>query len=76
MPENIASLKDTTWLSQKLNLSLSTIERWRRKNPSRLPPHIVIGTSTIRYVEADVNAWLTTQSQTTPNTEPENIHDH
>ncbi|MDD2760522.1 MAG: hypothetical protein PHH11_09560 [Methylomonas sp.] len=63
MTEEKSTLKDTTWLSQKLNLSISTIERWRRQNKALLPPHLTIGKVTIRYDEKVVNDWLLQQTQ-------------
>ena len=50
-------LRDTTWLAKRLNLSVTTIERFRAKGSSILPPAIRIGSS-IRYDEDVVDAWL------------------
>lgn len=52
-----SSLKSTLWLSVRLGLSIRTIERLRSINSPELPPHLVIGNS-IRYDEAQVNAWI------------------
>ncbi len=50
-------LRDTNWLAKRLNLSVTTIERFRAKGSSILPPAIRIGSS-IRYDEDIVDAWL------------------
>lgn len=50
-------LKSTLWLSVRLGLSIRTIERLRAIKSPELPPHLVIGGS-IRYDEAQVNAWI------------------
>ena len=50
-------LRDTNWLAKRLNLSVTTIERFRAKGSSILPPAIRIGSS-IRYDEDVVDAWL------------------
>jgi predicted DNA-binding transcriptional regulator AlpA len=62
MPETTADnntkvLKDTAWLAKRLNLSVKTIERFRAKGCSLLPPPIRLGNS-IRYDEESVEAWL------------------
>ncbi len=51
------SLKDTAWLARRLNLSITTIERFRVKAPKLLPPAIKLGNS-IRYDEDIVEAWV------------------
>ncbi len=51
------SLKDTAWLAKRLNLSITTIERFRVKAPKLLPPAIKLGNS-IRYDEEIVEAWI------------------
>ncbi len=53
----IQKLHPTKWLAELLNLSETTIERLRIKNPTALPPHVVIGRS-IRYDESVVKNWL------------------
>lgn len=50
-------LLPTSWLAQKLNISVTTIERLRVKRPEELPPHLSIGKS-IRYDDRVVDAWL------------------
>lgn len=50
-------LQPTTWLAQRLGLSISTVERLRAQNPSELPPHVVIGNS-YRYDNHVVEEWL------------------
>lgn len=54
----ICSLRSTRWLAQRLGLSVSTIERLRARGDRNLPPHVVIGSQTIRYDEVVVEAWL------------------
>lgn len=51
------TLKDTAWLAKRLNLSVTTIERFRVKAPKLLPPAIKLGNS-IRYDETIVEAWI------------------
>jgi predicted DNA-binding transcriptional regulator AlpA len=50
-------LQPTSWLAERLNLSIATIERLRTQKSPELPPHIAIGRS-IRYCEAAVEQWL------------------
>ncbi len=50
-------LLPTSWLAQRLNISVTTIERLRAQQSPDLPPHITIGKS-IRYDERVVEAWL------------------
>jgi predicted DNA-binding transcriptional regulator AlpA len=56
----IPKLQPTKWLAQRLNLSLTTIERLRTQSPQSLPPHVAIGKS-IRYDERAVENWLQAQ---------------
>lgn len=51
------SLKSSSWLAQRLGVSITTIERLRAAGASKLPPAINIGKS-IRYDEAQVELWL------------------
>lgn len=55
---SVRSLQTTRWLAQRLGLSVSTIERLRARGERNLPPHVVIGSQSIRYDEAVVEAWL------------------
>lgn len=50
-------LLPTSWLAQKLNISVTTIERLRAQNSLDLPPHVTIGRS-IRYDDRVVEMWL------------------
>lgn len=50
-------LLPTSWLAQRLNISVTTIERLRAQQSPDLPPHVSIGKS-IRYDERVVEAWL------------------
>jgi predicted DNA-binding transcriptional regulator AlpA len=50
-------LMPTSWLAQRLNISITTIERLRAQQSPDLPPHVTIGKS-IRYDECVVEAWL------------------
>lgn len=50
-------LLPTSWLAQRLNISVTTIERLRAQQSPDLPPHITIGKS-IRYDDRAVEAWL------------------
>ncbi len=50
-------LLPTSWLAQRLNISVTTIERLRSQNSPDLPPHVTIGKS-IRYDDRVVEAWL------------------
>lgn len=58
-------LMPTAWLAEKLNLSVSTVERMRSHHPDQLPPHVTIG-RTIRYDERVVEAWLQKKMGTPP----------
>lgn len=53
-------LMPTSWLAQRLNISVTTIERLRAQQSPDLPPHVTIGKS-IRYDERVVEAWLRTK---------------
>jgi hypothetical protein len=55
--ENTKKLRTTTWLAERLDLSVTTVEKMRSKSPEKLPPHINFGTS-IRYDEDLVEVWL------------------
>ncbi len=55
MPPN--PLRPTSWLADRLGLSISTIERPRAAGSHELPPAIIIGSS-IRYDEQCVEQWL------------------
>ena len=55
--KNLNRLLPTSWLAQRLNISVTTIERLRAQHSPDLPPHITIGKS-IRYDERVVEAWL------------------
>ncbi len=50
-------LRPTSWLAQRLGLSVSTVERLRAQNSPDLPPHVTIGHS-IRYDDIAVEEWL------------------
>lgn len=50
-------LMPTSWLAEKLNLSVSTVERLRTHQPDQLPPNVSIG-CTIRYDDRVVDDWL------------------
>ena len=50
-------LLPTSLLAQRLNISVTTIERLRAQQSPDLPPHVTIGKS-IRYDERVVEAWL------------------
>lgn len=60
-PDN--RLKTTEWLAQRLQVSVTTIERLRAQHTPDLPPHLTIGRS-IRYDPVAVEAWLTQRLQT------------
>jgi len=53
-------LMPTSWLAQRLNISVTTIERLRAQQSPDLPPHVTIGKS-IRYDQRVVEAWLLTK---------------
>ena len=50
-------LHDSKWLAEKLNLSISTIEKLRSEQPDELPQPIILN-KTIRYCELHVDWWL------------------
>jgi predicted DNA-binding transcriptional regulator AlpA len=50
-------LRSTSWLAERLNISVTTVERLRMQNPIELPPHVTIGRS-IRYDDHVVEQWL------------------
>ena len=54
MPQH---LRSTRWLSERLGLSITTLERMRTQQPEALPPHIKINRS-IRYDEQVVEHWI------------------
>jgi len=58
------NLHDSKWLAEKLNLSVSTIEKFRAEKPDDLPKPIIINKS-IRYCETHVDWWI--QKQLEPN---------
>lgn len=60
---HVRSLRPTSWLAQRLGLSVSTIERLRAQGSEALPPHLVIGGHSIRYDEAVVEAWIAQRLQ-------------
>ena len=55
-------LMPTSWLAQRLNISVTTIERLRAQQSPDLPPHVTIGKS-IRYDQAVVEKWLLNRQQ-------------
>lgn len=59
-------LYPTKWLSDKLGISVATIERLRAAGSSDIPPHIVLGSGTIRYADLDVEQWLQSRLQPQP----------
>ena len=61
-------LMPTSWLAEKLGLSVSTVERLRSHQPDQLPPHVSIG-RTIRYDERGVEDWLQKKMGTSPSGE-------
>lgn len=58
----VQQLRPTSWLAQRLGLSVATIERLRVQKSPDLPPHVTIGRS-IRYDENVVAAWLRERMQ-------------
>ena len=50
-------LQTTRWLSKRLGLSVSTIERLRAQGSPNLPPHVVVGNS-VRYDNLAVEEWI------------------
>ena len=62
MTEEKLTLKDSRWLSERLGLSISTVEKLRAEGSQDIPPHIKIGSS-IRYDEAMVEQWLADKIQ-------------
>ena len=55
-------LQTTRWLSKRLGLSVSTIERLRAQGSPNLPPHVIVGNS-MRYDNHVVEEWLTARQQ-------------
>jgi len=53
-------LHTTAWLAKRLGLSIKTIERMRSQQSAPLPPYVIVGHS-IRYDEAQVEAWISEQ---------------
>lgn len=60
--DNTKKLRTTTWLAERLNLSVTTVEKMRAKTPHKLPPHLHFGTA-IRYDENHVEQWINAQVQ-------------
>lgn len=50
-------LKPTSWLAERLGLSISTVERLRAQGSPDLPPHVLVGNS-VRYDEAFTEQWI------------------
>lgn len=71
--QKLRRLQPTSWLAEKLGLSLSTIEKLRAQGSDDLPPYLIIGGS-IRYSDLDVDAWieerLKAAKPTAPTSEP------
>ncbi len=67
LPDN--RLKTTEWLAQRLQVSITTIERLRAQHTPDLPPHITIGRS-IRYDPVAVESWLAHRLQGCHTTQP------
>lgn len=65
-------LYPTKWLSDKLGISVATIERLRAAGSSDIPPHIVIGHGSIRYADLDVELWLQSRLQPQPGNQQAN----
>lgn len=66
-----SQMRSTSWLAQRLGLSVTTIERLRAKNSPDLPPCHTIGKSK-RYDERQVEQWL--QQQVTSSTSTTTIN--
>jgi predicted DNA-binding transcriptional regulator AlpA len=49
-------LRDTQQAAEFLGLKPRTLEVWRMRGEG--PPHIRLGSRTIRYLEADLQEWL------------------
>ncbi len=60
-----SQMRSTSWLAQRLGLSVTTIERLRAKNSPDLPPCHSIGKSK-RYDERQVEQWLQQQVTSSP----------
>ena len=58
-------LQPTAWLAQRLNISVTTIERLRARNSPDLPPSVTIGSS-IRYDDVLVEEWLRNRMSVKP----------
>lgn len=58
-------LQTTYWLADRLDISITTIERLRSEDPASLPPHVHIGRS-IKYDERTVEDWLRNRMGLTP----------
>lgn len=56
------TLKPSSWVAQRLGISLSSLERLRSQGAD-LPQHLAIGHS-IRYSEAEVEAWIAQRLKT------------
>ncbi len=50
-------LRNTTWLAERLGLSLSTIEKLRSEDSTKLPPQLKFN-RTVRYDERTVENWI------------------
>jgi predicted DNA-binding transcriptional regulator AlpA len=53
----VQSLKPTSWLAERLGLSVSTVERLRAQGSPDLPAHVMVGNS-VRYDEQFTEAWI------------------
>lgn len=57
---NVENLKNSRWLANTLNISLTTLKKLRNQDPMSLPPHIKIG-SRFKYKESAVFEWLSSK---------------
>lgn len=59
----VSKLIDDKQLAEWLGISPATPANWRHSQIENQPPYKRIGSRTIRYSPADVNAWLDSQSK-------------
>ena len=66
-------LRPTSWLAERLGLSVSTIERLRAQGSPDLPPHVQVGNS-VRYDEAFTEAWIQSRLKAAENKQQGESH--
>lgn len=59
-PHTSPRMRSTNWLSSRLGISVSTIEKLRSQGSNDIPPHLHIGRRFL-YDEASVERWISSR---------------